>query len=745
MKHNISRKPLSGFKFSAMTLVIAATFPTQATAASEVKELATATISAEAEKTYKVEVSTSPKYTQPLLNTSKTISVISQSVMKDRNVDSLRDALRNVPGITLEAGEGGTPTGDSMSIRGFNARSNIMIDGVRDVAGYTRDVYNIEAIEVAKGPGSAVYGRGSAGGTINLETKTARLEKFSDVSLRIGSEGDYRAKVDTNIAVGDTSAIRLNVLTDDGEVAGRDHVENSTTALAVSFATGLDTDSRLTINADYQKQDNLPDYGLPWIPNYSTRTDRTLHSDIAAYEGQEPPVDYSNFYGNVNRDFENIDALSFTAKYEHDLSENTLLRVLARTGSVARQSIVNAPRFEYSTVDGVRIYGEGAVIGLGHQKTRDTKDSLSVLQLDLIGHYETNGIEHDVVAGFEYAKEKFERWNFSAAVEDNLVDVELDLYNPDATLAFTGKYQRADKINEATGDTTALYVFDTITINPEWQVSVGLRYDIFETEFFYGLATDDPSVSLNAEEKELSWNLGVVYKPAANASVYFGAGNSFTPAAEDLTASTRGNAAELDPEETLSYELGAKWELFDNRVLASAAIFRTEKTNARSDDPFAEDIRDELLVGKQRVDGLELSAVGEVNDQLNIIVAYTYQDSEVVKATGVDAVQNGLALAKTPKHSFSLWGTYDLSPDLTVGFGSQYMGERYNSSDPGGREKAEDYLIFDMMVSYQATDKLSLQFNGANLTDEEYADQIGGGHFVPGTGRYFAITANYEF
>ena len=745
MNHYVQKSPLTGFKFSALTLVIATSFQANSTLASEVKELPTATILVQTEGSYKVDVSTSSKYSQPLLDTAKTISVISSSVMKDRNVDSLRDALRNVPGITLEAGEGGTPTGDSMSIRGFNARSNIMIDGVRDVAGYSRDTFNIESVEVAKGPGSAVYGRGSAGGTINMQTKTAKLDDFNDVSLRIGSEGDYRTHVDTNITVGDTSALRINLLNDDGGVAGRDEVENSKMAMAASFATGIATDSRLMVNADYQKQDNLPDYGLPWGPNYSTRTDRTLHADIADFGGQEPPVDYSNFYGNVNRDFEDIKAMSLTLTYEKDLSENTIVRALGRVGSIERQSIVNAPRFEYEKIDDVRVYGEGAVIGLGHEKTRDTEDSLSVLQLDLIGNYQVNGIEHDVVVGFEYSKEKFERWNFEAVVEDNLQDVTVDLYKPDSSLAFTGQYQRTDKSNQATGDTTAFYLFDTITLNPQWQLSAGLRYDIFETEYFYDLEGDDPTVALKATEKETSWNLGVVYKPAENGSIYFGAGNSFSPSAEDLTVYTRGNQADLDPEETLSYEFGTKWELLENRILASAAIFRTEKTNARSDDPFAENSRDELLEGEQRVDGIELSVVGQINDQFSITGAYTYQDSEVVKATGDDAVQNGVELRKTPKHSFALWGTYDVSEQLTLGLGSQYMGERYNSSDPGGREKADDYLIFDLMVSYQVSQQLSMQINASNLTDEDYADQIGGGHFVPGEGRYFSMSASYTF
>ncbi len=726
----------AGFRRSTLALTIAAALPTASTFAEGLKELPTSQASVRSESSYKVDESTSPKYTQPLLDTAKTITVIPQSVMKDRNVDSLRDALRNVPGISLAAGEGGTPTGDQMSIRGFDARNNITVDGVRDIAGYTRDTYNVEAVEVAKGPSSAVYGRGAAGGSVNLQTKTAKLDEFNDVNLRAGSESDYRAQLDSNVRLGETTALRVNLLADDGEVAGRDEVENSKNAVALSFATGLGTDSRLTVNADYQKQDNLPDYGLPWV-----RAGRDTVAALEPYEGKAPPVDYRNFYGNTHRDFEDIKAQSLTATYEKDLNQSTTLRLLGRTGSVERQSIVNAPRFEDQ--------GTSTDIGLDHQKTRDTEDSLKVLQLDLIGQYQTGAITHDLVAGVEFAEEKFQRWNYTAVVADNLADtpVLVDLYNPDPNIAFTGRYARTGKDEHATGDTKAFYIFDTLTLNPQWELSLGLRYDTFDIDYAYDLSEAEPA-KVDAEAKELSWNLGIVYKPAENGSIYFGAGNSFIPTSIDLTPSTRGNSVSLDPEKTVSYELGTKWELLDGRLFTSAAIFRTEKTDALTDAPddfFADDNgRFDVLEGEQRVDGLELSAAGQITEQLGITAAYTFQDSKVVKALGDDAELIGSELGGTPEHSFSLWGRYDITSQLAFGLGAQYIGDRYNrtSTTPS---QADDYLVWDMLVSYQISDQWGVQLNGSNLTDEAYEDQLGGGHFIPGEGRYFSLSTSYAF
>lgn len=733
--------PRIPFRPSPLAASIAAVLATGATAAAQERPIEEITVIGRAEP-YVVEDSTSYKYTQPIVDTPKTLTVITEDLLRDRNADSLQDALRNVSGITLAAGEGGTPTGDQMSIRGFDARNDIMIDGVRDIAGYTRDIYNVEAVEVAKGPGSAVYGRGATGGNINLQTKTARLDQFADVSLRGGSESDYRATLDLNRPLGETSAFRLNLLTDDAEVPGRDEVFNSKDAVAVAFATGIETNSRFAVSFDYQRQDNLPDYGLPWVPNYSGRADRALAPSLAAYEGMAPPADFSGFYGNVFRDYEDIEAQSLTARYERDLSNTTMLRTQFRTGSVDRESVVTAPRFAFETVAGVRIYGPD--VTLADEKTRDTRDSLDVLQVDLVGSYEPGRVRHDFVTGVEFAHEEFRRYNLVDLVDDNLDSTpELNtLGSPNPRIPFTGYYGRDGTRTRARGDTVAIYAFDTMSFTPRWQLTLGLRHDRFESDYQYDY--DDPAQRIAAVDNMTSWTVGLVYKPRDNGSVYFGVGTSFNPSAEDLTASANGNDNELDPEESLSYELGSKWELANGRLLATAALFRTEKLHARTDDPF-ESGNIDTLNGKQRVDGLELGATGQVTDRLSISASYTAQDSEVVSASGDDANLVGYELARTPESSYSLWARYDINGRWSAAVGAQYSGDRYNSSDPTGRELADGYTVYDMMLLYQLNDRLGFRFNGSNLADEAYVYQVGGGHFAPGEARYWSLSANLSF
>ena len=650
--------------------------------------------------------------------------------MSDRNADSLRDALRNVSGISMAAGEGGSPTGDSMSIRGFSARTDIFVDGIRDIAGYNRDMYNIEQVEVAKGPGSAVSGRGATGGSVNLATKTAKLDNFNDVSIRLGSESDYRARLDSNTQLGDTSALRINVLADDADVAGRDHVDNSNQAIAASFATGLGTKSRFNVNADYIKQDNTPDYGIPWVSNSATSDPI---AELADSEGSAPPVDFDNFYGNLYRDFEDINAYSATARYEYDLSEQTTLRAQGRIGSVERVSVVTAPRF----ID----LANSTDVRLSDEKTRDTKDSLAAVQFDLIGEYNIAGVTHNVVTGVELINETFKRWAYVDLIDDNLDSTpELnDLYNPDAYIAFTGSYGRDGTSIEAKASNKAIYIFDTVTLNAQWEITAGLRYDDFSVD--YQNDYSDPSASINTNDSFVSWSFATVYKPTKNGTLYFGAGNSFNPSAEGLTVSTRGNNAELNPEETKSYEIGAKWALLDNALLTNVALFKTIKDNALQ----RIDSSTYALGGEQEVQGVELSATGQVNRDLVIIASYTYQDSEVVKEGPYNTAAIGQELANTPKHSASVWSKYQVNDKLAAGIGAQYLGDRFNNTNSESREIADNYLIFDMMVAYQVSEKLNVQFNGENLTDKDYIDQLGGGHFIPGNGRSFSLTTSYSF
>ena len=655
----------------------------------------------------------SPRYTQPLVDTPATVTIVSSELMQDQGVTTLRDALRNVPGISIQAGEGGVPAGDNLTLRGFSARTDLFVDGVRDIGGYARDPFNIEQIEVAKGPASAQTGRGSTGGSINLASKTARMDDFNRGSFSVGDNALLRGTSDFNRAIGDSAAFRVNLMTHENEVNGRDAVGSERWGVAPTVAFGLGTDTVTTLSLFHLEQDNVPDYGQPWVP--------AGNNVLEAYRNGPAPVDRGNFYGVLDRDYEETSSDLATLVVSHRLSDGASLRNLTRWGRSERDSIITAPRFLSDDSTDIRATA----------KTRDTEDTVLLNTTDVRVDFDTGAVGHALVAGVELVRE--ESTNLARSATDGDL---LDLYDPDHGMPYTGIVTRTPGSDaHAEADTVAVYVFDTLTLSPRWEVSGGLRHDHFSVDARRGHVDHGGVEAFSREDDVLSGRAGIVYKPAGHGSVYLGYGTSFNPSAEGL--SLDADTAGLQPEKSRTLELGTKWELYGGDLLLSGAVFRTEKTNARTEDI------DEVVVlqGEQRVDGLELSAVGRIGDAWTLFAAYTHLDGEVVAS--LDPSEVGNTLGNTPRHSASLWSSHAITDAIEVGFGVQHVGDRY--SNTANTRRADGYTLYDAMVSWQATPALALRLNGTNLGDEAYIDQVGGGHYVPGAGRTIMLSADYAF
>ncbi|HMZ20936.1 MAG TPA: TonB-dependent receptor plug domain-containing protein, partial [Blastocatellia bacterium] len=284
----------------------------------------------------------SPKFTEPLRDTPQTITIISKSVIEEQAATTLRDVLRNVPGLTMTAGEGGAAAGDNLTLRGFSARNDVFVDGVRDLGPQSRDPFNLEQVEVVKGPSSAFNGRGSAGGAINLVSKSPGLGRLFSGGLNFGSDRTKRLTGDINlplkaIGLGERTAFRLNALWHESGVAGRDVVENRRWGIAPSLAFGLESPTRLLLSYFKLKQDNVPDYGIPWVT--------ATHNVLAAFRDRPAPVPRESFYGLRSRDFEHLNSDLATVKFERDFDDNLNLRTQFRYGRSTRNSITTAPRF----------------------------------------------------------------------------------------------------------------------------------------------------------------------------------------------------------------------------------------------------------------------------------------------------------------------------------------------------------------------------------------------------------------
>ncbi|MCQ4347684.1 TonB-dependent siderophore receptor [Pseudomonas stutzeri] len=693
-------------------------------------------VQGEQEAGYKSEAVASPKYTAPLLDTPQTISVVPQKLIEQQQALSLRQVLANVSGITFSAGEGGGGSGDSINIRGFGANANMQIDGLRDSAQTNRtDTFNIEAVEVIKGPNSVFGGSGTTGGSINQVTKQPQSRDFTRLGASLGTDNYQRLTLDTNQTldgVGSDSAFRLNLMAHENDVPGRDEIDRQRWGIAPSLALGLSADTRLTLSYFHQSDDILPDYGVP------------------ALDGKKlAGVDREGYFGWKNIDKDEIETDSFTAKLEHAFSDSLSLQNLTRYSRIDRDAVISASHVNLlgTAADPVAPgrYRPAGPQGYG----RDVSTELLINQTNLRADFATFGLAHSLATGVEVSRENYDRTTYSYGL--NFAGRDFDLGNPPGY--YSGPIDKADTADTSTRlDNRAVYVFDTIALDPQWDLSLGLRYDWIDGEYKNVALPVGTLTRLDSRDEQLSGRAGLVYKPTENGRIYLAYGTSFNPSAEFLASSAGGLSAataDLAPEKNATWELGSKWELFERRLELDAALFRVEKTNAR--ESMADGSTQ--LAGEQRVQGVELGVTGHITEQWDVFANYTFLDSETLKAadTAAGRAREGHALANTPPRSFNLWTSYELPAGWTLGYGARYVSERNVAAS--GTAKLDAYWLHNAMVGYRVNRNLDLQLNLNNLLDEDYVERV---RQTPGAatrssaieygdGRSAILSANYAF
>ncbi|MEO8430821.1 MAG: TonB-dependent siderophore receptor [Acidobacteriota bacterium] len=660
----------------------------------------------------------SPKFTEPLLETPQSIDVVDREVMDERGTTTLRDALRNVAGISLAAGEGGAQ-GDNLTVRGFSARNDIFIDGVRDFGSYYRDPFDIQEVEVLKGPSSVTFGRGSTGGVVNQESKTPALERFAAGNISFGTDRTRRATADLEEplpGLGTGAAFRLNVMANDSQVAGRDVAENRRFGIAPSLALGLGTATRVTAQYFHQSADDIPDYGIPWL------------FDAPA------PVRRENYYGfrDANEIRTGVDI--GTLRADHDFGDAVTVTNQTRYAKYSRDVQVTEARVLASVVPSTPI---DQIIVNRNQIAVRSFESYFTDQLNVTGRFETGALRHTLVAGLEAGRETSEPVRFAFAEVPTT-----SLSHPDTSQPFTGTPSVTSRVHtEAV--TYAAFVLDTVHVSEKWDLTAGLRWDRFQADYTQSVA---PAAAFSRVDEMPSWRGAVVYKPSRSGSVYFDFGTSFNPSAESLALSTA--TAGTAPEKNRTFEVGTKWELSRGRLSFRAAIFRTEKTGAREPDPNNPLLN--ILAGNHRVDGFELDASGRVTDRWRVQASYALLGSEVISSRFYPA-SIGSPLANVPRHTLSVWNVYEFPWGLELGAGGQYVGARAASStvpfDPvtGRRKEVPGYWTVDAMAKYPLSDRIALRLNVFNAGDREYFDQVHPAHIVPGPGRSALLGIDFRF
>ena len=702
---------------------------------------------------YQVEKASSQKYTAPLVDTPRSVTVVPQQVLKDTAATSLQDALRTVPGITFGAGEGGNPQGDRPFIRGFDAQGDTYLDGVRDTGGQSREIFDIESIEVSKGPNSSFGGRGSAGGSINLVSKTPQARDFTNGGFTYGSDQTRRYVLDVNRQfLDDSAAFRLNLMSHEQNVAGRDAINYDRWGVAPSLTFGLGTPTRVNLSYYHMESNDLPDSGIPYGYGSSTAT---AHVHDKPNDGG----DSNNFYGLKSRDFRKTRADISTISVEHDLNDNMTLKNTLRHGSTGQDYILTQPDDSKLNVNKYGTVWRRA-------NTRVSTTTTTTNQTDLFGSFQALGFKHSYSTGLEFTGEETRVSGYTVTPNANPTPNGCtpgmvgnsggsctSLGNPNPDDAWNGTIARNYMGTNTKATSRAAYVFDTIELDPKWLLNVGLRYDTFDTEANTNATTGRTKVK--DDSQFFNWQAGLVWKPLDNGSIYTSYATSASPAGglvgegvDNNAIPTGINTSDLKPEETVNYELGTKWDLFHNRLSLTAAVFRTEKKNTRilvSNNTYE-------TAGESRVDGLELSASGKITDQWQVFAGYSYLKSELVdpgknatRSGTVDVGSNkGNQMPNTPEESFSLWTSYDVTPKLTIGGGAFYVDQVYG--DAANKVYVPSYTRYDAMASYKLTKNVDLQLNVQNLTDKTYYDKAYASHFAnQAAGRTALLSTSFHF
>ncbi|MGH7994876.1 MAG: TonB-dependent receptor [Opitutaceae bacterium] len=724
----------------------------------------------------------SPKYTRPIADVPQTVEVITPEVYGPQGAVSLSDVLRNTPGITFFAGEGGSANhtgGDSFYLRGFDTSDSIFVDGVRDEGQATHDLFDVEQVEIFKGP-SPDNGRGGTAGYVNLESKLPQAEPLAELDYMhgFGAEGSLasdRATLDLNepLTGGPVAgtAFRLNLMDQEGGVPARQHAENNRWGVAPSLAFGLGKPTRLFLSYEHQYEHNLPDYGLP-----STVLAGLVPTGSPGF--YSPGADLSGYYGFANFDYEHVTLDAITARIEHDLAAGFTLSNQTRYDRTGRRVESSAPSGSVTLAP----KGEAAI----SQGIYETDNEILSNQTNLAGQFRTGPVEHDLTTGLELSRETADNPTWSLVpLGTPSPSYLLDIYRPDNFPAALFDY---DPHQTGAGtwtriDTEALYAFDTLKPRGWWELDAGLRlehYAIDETSAVAaspaipafpgnpataaipataavaaGAAVPASDTELGANDTLLTGKAGLVFKPSKNGRLYVSYAESDQPPGTSSSTnalSTKTTSADnplFAPERAEDYELGAKWQFFDSRLSTAAALFRSMNRDVPAADPVTGHVSQ---TSDQTVQGVELSVSGKLTRDWLIYAGYSAMEAEVSDEISTNA--QGLTLPLLPRESGNLWTTYAwLNKRLTAGAGLQYMGDTERLQATGSpaattfANGVPSFWLFNAMLSYAFDKHLTLRLNADNLANREYIASLNNNGYRVNLGapRVIQLTAELRF
>jgi catecholate siderophore receptor len=655
-----------------------------------------------------------------LQNTPQSITVVNAKLLSAQATTRLEDALKNVPGITLNAGEGAA-RGDTVNLRGFSAFNDFFLDGVRDAAVYTRDSFNLDSVEVAKGPSAILFGRGSTGGAINQVSKAPLLTPLASVLADFGTNDEYRVTSDLDVPLSANAALRLNTMGESSEVADRDDVKNRRWGMAPSLGLGLGTNDSLTLAYLHQQEDNVPDAGIPFV------------------NGRPAPVPRDAFFGLASDRVTTYDDIA-TVRYQHGFNEHVAVIDTLRYANNEFGYFDNMPNFG-TNAPTVATHLDAILVGRDAPASSGLQTNLTN-QTDVISHFATGFVSHTLVAGVEFSRQtsNIDRYVNPFNTNNNWIP-ETPLLNPDPNEIAPSQPVSSQQYTGT--HASSAYLIDTLDLGRYIELIAGARYDRFSAD--YAQVTEGPPsavLHLLHVDNVGSPRAALIFKPTPQQSYYVSFGTSFDPSAEALSLTTK--TANLGPVKAKTYEAGAKTGWLNGALSLTAAVFHTEVDNAQTNDPENPTLT--TLNGNQRVNGLELGSSGYLTRHLEVFAGYTYLDPRTIASGTASYV--GKELPNVARNALNLWAEYEFSDAWEVGLGGNSLGHRF--ADYGESANIPGYVVWNAMASYRVNKRLLLQLNGFNLAnrlyyDNSYYTSASENHVIPGAGRTVKLSIRLTF
>lgn len=703
---------------------------------------------------------------QELRNIPQSITVVTEKLIDDRNLDTVKDVLRQTSGVTFLAAEGGE---EDIRLRGFSlaGTGDIFLDGMRDPAFYDRDTFNNDRIELLRGSASMLFGRGSTGGAVNQVSKIPRLVTGHEVTTTLGSHAYRRVTGDFNITTGENAALRLNAMATKADNNGAGSSIDKK-GLAAAYRFGIGTADEFLASLYHLDNNNGINYGLPWIrPN---ATDTTAANTIIA--SLKPTA----YYGMAS-DYNDGQATLATLAHIHRFGGDSELRTQLRKGAFKRDQRASTIRFAGTTgavtnpaaVD-LSNFGPSTVFTRGAPLKIQDVDTLQ-LQSDFNRKFDALGVRHELLTGVDFSQEKKVVYAARSAAQGGV-----DLTKP-ATTAGTpndgagiDESRRVLRVgNEFESRSTGVYVQDLIQVAPAWKILGGLRYDHMKGVYdCYSIPAGTPGCGLpntpqvaapttttyRQKISEMSKRFGVLYQPTALHSFHFSYGTSFNTSGDTYSYSPQG--ANTPPEQSQNIELGAKIDSADKRFSSRFAIFHATKKNERNTDPDTAATRS-LLSGKRHTAGVEVDVVGRLTPKWEVYGSYTWMPiARVDEAApcprapaacvqGTVGNRAGDRPGLSPKHSGTVWTTYQLTPQWRVGGGLNFRSKQAPADVTAPAWEAPGFVTADLMAEYSINQQFAVKANLSNVTDKLYAESLYRGHYIPGAGRMLQVALSAKF